>query len=937
MILAVMVFVFWRFFLPGPHVATDLHHTFNQDLISQFSQPSTWGSAGAVGLGEYAVGVLWAWPIHLIFGLFGRFGFSHDFLMKIIGLPPILIMGTFSIYKLLEYLKVGKWGRLIGILVYLLNSYFILLIDGGQIGLALSYSLLPLGWLFYKRYLELKSLRELLIFLFVTLAISIFDIRIIYFLVLLIAFDFLFNLLVNRDVSFSLVASYIKLAFISGIVLLAFNGFWIFPSYFSRAPSLPATYTRTAQTSFLNFTQLKHSISLLQPHWYENVFGKIPPFRKEFLLIPILAFLAPILKRKDKRVWFWTTVAVVSVFLTKGANPPLPGVYPWLFTHIPGLSLFRDSTKFFFLITLSYSVLIAFTVDEIAKRLPKFKVLFPLLLIFYLLFLIRPVYLGKMTGTLSEPAYKNEYLGIAEQIGKDLNFGRIFWISTKAPLGYSSYLHPSVEAGRLGEERPFASATVGTYETLNHLREASYMGQLLDILGIKYLIYPYPDTRREDLDEEKVAYYHTFLGQLSGLPWVGSVTNFGTDQEPVPALETKSSQDHFFVAPATWTVLGSDSIYKELSSFPQFNLSKNAFLFLEEKPKSGENIDSLPFSKVLLYGKSELDLVANFFNQSSYVFPAKYLDFSPSNDSGSSSWPASNALRSNAGWWKREAVDTVWFRDFLQQKYGIDNSDFDYGGGWAVAEGAKSLIINHQSLTIGNVLLARVMKSNRGGEVEFYQGDTLVGKIDTKIEKPEKVKIKLSGYKEIPDTFFEYDKADFQWFEVGQLTINHKRSLALRAEPLTIKTEGDINVVNALVSVTEAELITNRNRINELIHQSRIIYWDKLSNAEKQNLFNRETSKITVSYERKAPTLYKVKVEGLKTPVSLVFSETYDPLWEIKGGSGSYPLYSLVNGFKIEKDGTYEIYFSPQKYVLPGLIVSGATLIFLIWKIWTKM
>jgi hypothetical protein len=44
-------------------------------------------------------------------------------------------------------------------------------------------------------------------------------------------------------------------------------------------------------------------------------------------------------------------------------------------------------------------------------------------------------------------------------------------------------------------------------------------------------------------------------------------------------------------------------------------------------------------------------------------------------------------------------------------------------------------------------------------------------------------------------------------------------------------------------------------------------------------------------------------------------------------GQPSYPLYSLINGFTIEKDGEYDVYFSAQKYVLPGLIISGATFI----------
>ena len=250
----------------------------------------------------------------------------------------------------------------------------------------------------------------------------------------------------------------------------------------------------------------------------------------------------------------------------------------------------------------------------------------------------------------------------------------------------------------------------------------------------------------------------------------------------------------------------------------------------------------------------------------------------------------------------------------MQQKYGIDNSDFDYGGGWAVGEGSLKLEVRSLKFKEGNLLLARVMESSRGGKIEFYQGENKIGEINTRVERPKKVEVKITGYKEIPDRIFTYDKADFSWFEAGKLVSD---------EPLTIKTGGDINVVNALISISGDEW----RRIDNSIHRY------KINKPEDITLDNKTNVKI--SYERVAPTYYKVKIKGLKTPSTLVFSETYDSLWSIRHSEGgsikfSFPLYSLINGFTVDSDGEYDIYFTPQKYVLPGLIVSGATLIFLI-------
>ena len=488
---------------------------------------------------------------------------------------------------------------------------------------------------------------------------------------------------------------------------------------------------------------------------------------------------------------------------------------------------------------------------------------------------------------------------MADKIERDKDFGRVLWIPTKAPLGYSSPTHPSVEASRLVQKRPFAIGTVGTYEIFNFLREAPFMGGLFDIAGIRYIVYPFPDTRREELKQDNIDYYYAFLDQLSNLNWIDSNIN----EAPVAVLKTKKSQDHFFVAQNTFCVVGSDRIYREFVDVPNFELSNNSIIFMEEQPNLGTTIKDTPCTYVL-YNKELIDLAVTFVDRSNFIFPADNLDFDPSTGPSAGSGSTS--------WWKREGTDLVKWRDFLQQKYGVDNLDFDYGGGWAVAEGKKQLTINHQALTINNVLLARVMTSSRGGKVEFYQGNEKVGEIETKIDDPGEVEIKLTGYGDIADQAFEYDKAEFRWFEVGRLTISD--------QPLTINTEGDMNVINALISVKPNDWA----KLNENLKQDVIVDWDELTDQQKALLFVSYEDEVELSYQRISPTHYKVKVKGVKEPVTLAFSETYDPLWELRGQE-PFPLYSLINGFTVWEDGEYDVYFSAQQYVLPGLYLSGLT------------
>ena len=66
---------------------------------------------------------------------------------------------------------------------------------------------------------------------------------------------------------------------------------------------------------------------------------------------------------------FFALLGLVGAFLAKGASPPFSEINSWLFQNFPGMNMFRDSTKFYSLIALSYSVLIPFSIWKIYESL----------------------------------------------------------------------------------------------------------------------------------------------------------------------------------------------------------------------------------------------------------------------------------------------------------------------------------------------------------------------------------------------------------------------------------------------------------------------------------------------------------------------------------------------------------------------------------------
>lgn len=884
-LLILWLLVYWQWWIPEIKVASDFPFVPQSFLKSLLNIPQTWMERDVEGMGEYTVFTLWSWPFNLILGLLTNLGFPFIILERVLWIIPVFFLSTAGIWKLSHELKLSNAAIFISSLFYLTNTYLLLLIDGGQLSIALAFAIFPISFLLIVKSINRGFVDQLIAAVCVTV-LGVFDIRFVYILFLLTITYFIYSVVFLRENS---LFRWLKAGSVISSFFLLLNSYWLI--VLLKAPVENELFSYLTKNSSQNFANLGHALLLLSPHWYKNIFGSVTGLQWEFIGIPILVFLAPILKSKNKWVGFWLIVAIFSLFLVKGSLDPFSKIYPWLFDNIPGFSLFRDSTKFYFLTVLSYSLLIGVSVEVIISALKKsrFRIYILVLTASYFIILARPIWLGVMTGTFSTPRGSEAYNGLQNRLAQDKNFSRVFWIPTKNPLGYWDTTHPALEGTRLMQKRPFAVGTVGTYERLNFIREAKFMGEIFNVLGIGYVSYPPLDIKRDSLKSENIEYYANFQGQLSQLPWLSKV-----DDSQIPLFKVNKHQDRFFIAPNLWWVIGSDDVYNEFTRSIELNLADNALVFVEEKIGLGKKLDEFPNAKILLRNKSLKDLAASFINENDIFFPAKILQDSPN----------------ETGWWKRETTDLVWWRDFLQTKYGIDNQDFDLGGGWAIAEGNKKLTVNIQKGSKG-VLLVRAMQSSRGGSIKFYQYGQKIGEISTKIADPETIYIKLTGNNQIPDQIFHYQKANIQWFEVGNMDF---------LQPLVIETEGEINVINAVAAIDKNTWRSYLNKATHLYETNRII------NYEEGNVAN---AGGTVSYYQENPTKYVASVRGITSPVMLIFSQAYHPFWQINGIS-SIPTYSLLNGFYIDKDGVYEVVFAPQKWIKWGLVISGISLLIIV-------
>jgi hypothetical protein len=379
-----------------------------------------------------------------------------------------------------------------------------------------------------------------------------FDLRITYVLLTGVFLFWIINMVkdIQKKIYFKHSLKY--LIFIPGLLTGILNLYWILPTFTTRQSPMDlvgSAYTSLEAVKFYSFSKLEGSISLLHPNWPENIFGKIGFMRPEFLIIPILAFTSLFfikgLKESKEKTYliFFAVLGVIGAFLAKGANEPFGDIYLWLFNHFPGFIMFRDPTKWYMLIAVSYSMLIPYSLWRIQQYLSlKFKKVkylphaFLVIVFVYLLFLIRPVLLGQLSGTFKSTSIPLDYINLENYIFSDSNFSRTLWIPTIQRFGYYSNLHPAIPAQYFLNTVDFTqiSKKLNTLEGEKLLQEA----------GVRYVIVPIDSQGEIFLKDRKFndELYKKTVGEVNRIGYLKKINGFGE----INVFEIPNTKDHFW-------------------------------------------------------------------------------------------------------------------------------------------------------------------------------------------------------------------------------------------------------------------------------------------------------------------------------------------------------------------------------------------------------
>ncbi len=347
---------YWRWFSFDYFVYADNSlqylQTAEENLI-----PKLWLSDHSLGHTELTI---WNSPVRVIkFFVSTATNSDSNVSEKFIFLWPIIFLLPLSSYILLYYILKSKFAAFMGSLIMCFNSYFLAIISQGHLSLVLSCIFSNFS-LFYL----LKSINEgkksAAIVSGLTLFVSAsYDLRIAYIAVWIFSLYWVYLLIYNL---YKKRTQEIYLSFRSIFICFSIVGvlslFWIIPQL--QQQNLLSNEILNRDIVFRDYWGILHAIALYHPFfeslptWFNVTYPNL-----NYYILPLLALLGIIVAKNNKHyILFFTLILVIGILLVKQNGAPFESLYDFLYTHIPGFNGFREATKFFYLIILSYSVLI---------------------------------------------------------------------------------------------------------------------------------------------------------------------------------------------------------------------------------------------------------------------------------------------------------------------------------------------------------------------------------------------------------------------------------------------------------------------------------------------------------------------------------------------------------------------------------------------------
>ena len=443
-------------------------------------------------------------PIYYMRGVIAYLPHGDYWGLLFVYLLPMVIIAPVASFYMIRHFIPDDLAAFVGSITYTFATYFLTL-QTAHLTIGCAYAFAPVLLLVMIHFIQDKT-KSIFILAVTSLVITISIIiepRIFYILIIFfLPFIFFIRQLFWRFL-------------LLGILIILMNLFWILPLLMAGTSEVSAIIGRPLFGN--EYRSLRHSVTSMQPAWS---WGKPMPFELQpiniiFWFIPLFVFSGLLFLPKQPRhikavTLFMYAVALLGIFLGKQSHEPFAGIYGWLHAHVPGFRMYRESSKFFILITITYAYLIAFTFYAIScaccvyKKSIYYTVRGGLCVILVGLFLINvvPLLNGKIGTMFVRRDIHNDYEIYQKFVGDQKEFFRVLGVPQFSRYASYTARHPKVDVVNVinNSWKKFIDPEQKTNDRYNieKLVTANYFDYLLDVSSIKYIFVPVRDVQNDD-------------------------------------------------------------------------------------------------------------------------------------------------------------------------------------------------------------------------------------------------------------------------------------------------------------------------------------------------------------------------------------------------------------------------------------------------------
>ncbi len=508
LILSILIAVvgYWRwFFTPDIYAWGDWGFHWPEIIRPFFWYPQGWLPEF---LGMVDIGLSQYLTTRFLYSLYAHFlpFVGYD---RLVFLVPSVLAPAVGVYLLVRNTTRSAFAGVAGSLVYAFNSY-ILLLNTGHLTLSTAYGTSPFVFLLYKAAVDKRSLKYSLAAGIAGFISSSYDPRGFYLVSLVLMLYLVFNAFTQKFRWSTLTFGLLPL-----IIVGFAHIFWIvaLPSTLSSYQGIVLNTQIVGGTAYA----FPRALMLFSPWWTGGsrlTWGEIQKIPIYFWVVPVAAFFGFWINRKNKDILFWGLIAIIGIFLVKSTGSPVGDSYTWFYSHIPGFNAFRDSSKFNYLVSLSYSVLIGGFVSKlwsdylITKKNSRLLIIVLVLGVFILNAV--PQVKGEL-GRLSRPrTIPADYWKLRDFLKSQDSFQRVLYVPTFSKWAYRDRNHlmlgiyPTI-SNQWRDLNDYTKTGLehSAFEESTGIFTKDFSNDLLDKSAIKYVILP-----PEDLENDEMFLYH---------------------------------------------------------------------------------------------------------------------------------------------------------------------------------------------------------------------------------------------------------------------------------------------------------------------------------------------------------------------------------------------------------------------------------------------